>query len=285
MSADTTAAVAIRASAWDDLSLRVLRWGQPARLATTALCLPGFVRTADDYARFAHRHAARRMVVSLDYVGRGHSAWARHTRRYTAQACLRDVTDVCAALHIHRALVVGTSFGGLLAMALGAARPTMLAGVVLNDIGPEIDAAGADGIRRFVSEPHVVGTLDDAAAFLRARLPQLSIKGEAEWSEMAALTFKQGPDGKWRPHWDPRLGQLLDGPRPDLWPLFGALSHIPLLLLHGARSEVLSEATVSRMRSARPDMTVATIPDSGHAPTLAEPASVAAVDAFIDRWG
>jgi pimeloyl-ACP methyl ester carboxylesterase len=178
-------------------------------------------------------------------------------------------------------VVIGTSFGGILAMALGAARPGLLAGVVLNDVGPEIGTAGAAQVRRFVGEDPALPDLDAAATHLRRILPDLSLHTDADWREFAALTYAPGPDTRWHPLWDTRIARTLGAKVPDLWPLFRALVGVPLLLVHGGRSNLLLAETVARMRAERPDMVVAEVPGSGHAPTLAEPAAVAALTAFL----
>lgn len=269
-------------SAWDGLALHVREWGAAVDGHTPALlCLPGLVRTGADFTDLAARHAGRRRVVAIDYAGRGGSGRAAAVERYGPEACLRDVMDVCAALHLHRVAAVGTSFGGLLAMGLAAARPTMLASLVLNDVGPDIGAAGATHIRRFVADDPVLPSLAAAAAHLRAHLPDLSLDGEAEWQRFADLTYARGDDGAWHPRWDTRIATLLDrAPRP-LWPLFGALAGVPLMLVHGERSTVLAAATVARMRALRPDMALVGVPGVGHAPTLSEPVVAAALDAFL----
>ena len=265
---------------WDGLRLHIAEWGDGPRLPL--LCLPGLVRTGADFAGVAARHGNGRRVVALDYVGRGGSDRARRASRYAPEAILRDVMDACAALHVHRAVVIGTSFGGLLAMGLAAARPGLLAGAVLNDIGPELGRDGAREVRRFVGQHVALPDLAAAAAHLRQLLPDLSFHSEDEWRGFAELTYMRGPDALWRPHWDRRIGRLLGGRLRDLWPLFGALAGVPLLLVHGGRSTILPADTVARMRAARPDMAVARVPESGHAPTLAEPESVAALGAFLE---
>jgi pimeloyl-ACP methyl ester carboxylesterase len=266
-------------SAWDGLAVRVVEWGGGDKVPL--LCLPGLVRSSGDFAAVAARHGAGRRVVALDYIGRGASARAPRVARYAPAAMLRDVMDVCAAVHLHRAVVIGTSFGGLLAMALAAARPGLLAGVVLNDVGPELGTAGAALVRRFVGEDPALPDPDAAAAHLRHILPDLSLHGAAEWRAFAALTYAPGPDGRWHPQWDIRIARTLGGKMPDLWPMFAALRNVPLLLVHGGRSDLLAAATVARMRALRPDMAVATVPASGHAPTLAEPEAAAALAAFL----
>ncbi len=266
-------------SAWDGPRLCVREWG--AGPGTPVLCLPGLVRTGADFEDFAALHGDARRVVAVDYLGRGGSDRAREVARYAPEAVLRDVLDMCAALHLHRAVVVGTSFGGLLAMGIAVMRPGLLAGVVLNDIGPEIGAAGEAFIRRFVADDPALADLGAAALHLREMLPHLSFDSEAQWERFAALTYVRGEDGRWHPGWDTRIAGLLTGGGRDLWPLFGALASVPVLLLHGGRSTMLLEETVARMRAARPDMAVCELPDVGHAPSLAEPEALAAVAAFL----
>jgi pimeloyl-ACP methyl ester carboxylesterase len=194
---------------------------------------------------------------------------------------LRDILDVAAALSLHRAVVVGTSFGGLMAMAIAAVRPGLLCRVVLNDIGPEIGAAGEAFIRRFVAEDPALADLAAAARHLRVLLPYLSFTSDEDWQEFARLTYARGADGRWHPRWDRRIADLLVGPTRDLWPFFDALATIPLMLVHGNASTLLLGETVALMRARRPDMAVATVAGVGHAPSLAEPEAASAIDRFL----
>jgi pimeloyl-ACP methyl ester carboxylesterase len=273
------AALTHRITAWDGLVLHAQEWGGGAGLPL--LCLPGLVRTADDFAVVADRHGTGRRVVSLDYAGRGRSAYARSVSRYAPRAILRDVLDICAALHLHRCLVIGTSFGGLLAMGIATARPGLMAGLLLNDIGPEIGSAGAAFIRRFVADDPALPDLETAAEHLRRMLPYLSFASTAEWQAFARNTYAPGPDGRWHPRWDRRLADIVPWRRRDLWPLFAALAPVRLALVHGESSALLLPHTVVRMRSLRPDMAVTSIAGVGHAPSLAEPAATAALERFI----
>ena len=258
--------------AWDGLPLRVLTWDGGDR-GPPVLCLPGLVRTAGDYAAIAPALAASgRRVVALDYAGRGGSGRSRDVNRYAPEPCLRDVMDVCAALHLGRVSVIGTSFGGLLAMALAAARPAMLRSVVLNDIGPDIGAEGEDFVRRFVALDPALGSVEACVAFLKEHLPPLSLHTDEDWRTMVTLTYEQGADGRFHPVWDTAIARLLTGPKPDLWPLFGALSPLPVLLVRGGVSTLLSAETATAMAARHPALTLVTVPGVGHAPTLAEDA-------------
>lgn len=269
-----------RVSAWDGLAIHATSWGEETGLSPL-LCLPGLVRTGEDFSRFGAAHGGGRRVVAIDYPGRGRSGRARDVARYTPEATLRDILDVAAALSIPRAVVVGTSFGGLMAMGIAVLRPGLLGGVVLNDIGPEIGAAGEAFIRRFVAEDPAWPDLAAAAGYLRTVLPTLSFTEEADWLEFARLTYEEGADGRLHPRWDRRIAEMLGGPPRDLWPFFDALEGVPVLLVHGGASTLLLEGTVERMRARRPDMTVAAVANVGHAPTLAEPVAAAAIERFL----
>jgi pimeloyl-ACP methyl ester carboxylesterase len=220
-------------------------------------------------------------MVAPDYAGRGASGYARDIARYAPEACLRDVTDICAALHLDRVIAIGTSFGGLLAMGLAAARPTLLRGVVLNDVGPEIGDRGSDFVRGFVANDPALDSQQACVAWLKARLPPLSLSTQEEWNTMASLTYTEGKDGRFHPLWDTRIARLLHARPPDLWPLFAAMDHVPLLLIRGAESDILRPRTVARMRAARPDMSVVTLSGIGHAPSLSESDSLAALQRFL----
>jgi pimeloyl-ACP methyl ester carboxylesterase len=269
-----------RLSAWDGLPLLVREWND-GDARPPLLCLPGLVRTGEDFAELASMLGAGRRVIAPDYAGRGGSGRSRDVARYAPEACLRDVLDICAALHLHRVVAIGTSFGGLLTMGLGAARPTLLRAVVLNDIGPDIETGGAAFVRGFVADDPALPDIDACAAFLRTRLPHLSLDGDAAWRLMATLTFVQGADGRFHPHWDTAIAGLLGKPVPPLWPLFGGLAHVPLQLVWGEISDILSAATIARMRKERPDMAVVSLPGVGHAPTLTEPPVLRALDDFL----
>ncbi|MCK8783559.1 alpha/beta hydrolase [Roseomonas sp. NAR14] len=278
---------AVSFAARDGLRLAALDWeGPPAGTRTPILCLPGLCRTAHDYEPLAARHAGRRRVVALDYAGHGDSARADSLARYSPEQALRDVLDATAALGLARVALVGTSFGGILAMVLAAFRPRLLAAVALNDIGPRIEPQGRDSVRDFVGHDPAAISLEAAAEFLRERLPPLGIADAAGWRRMAGLTYALGPDGRWHPRWDTRIAEVTgDGAaalEPVLWGCFGALAHLPLLLVHGEASRLLSADTVARMRRMRPDMTLVQLPGIGHAPLLSEPESIRALDAFLD---
>ena len=247
------------------------------------LCLPGVARTALDFVGIGERYADTRRVVALEYAGHGDSERAADPGRYRVEVALRDLLDAMAALHLHRVVLLGTSFGGILAMSLGVLRPGVLAAVALNDVGPRLEPAGLEVVREVIGRDPAFADMGEAAAFLRRVLPPLAAD-EAGWLDLAEKSYVRGEDGKLHPRWDIRIVEAMraeDSGATDLWPLFGALAHVPLLLFWGQESKLLTASTVARMREARPDMAVVGLPGIGHAPRLVEPLAVAALDRFL----
>ena len=268
-------------TARDGLRLSALEWDGPEE-ALPLLCLPGLSRTALDYVSTAERHPATRRVVALDYAGHGESAKAP-LARYTIPNTLGDVLDCMAALRVPRAVVIGTSLGGLLGMVLSVLRPGALAGLVLNDSGPRIDAGGLSGAREVIGSDPRLGSIEECIAYLRRLLPETGIPDD-RWIDAAETTYWRGEDGRYRPRWDTGLIQALpksgSGPT-ELWPMFEALPDVPVLLIWGEASLVLSAATVAGMQRRRPDLQVLALPGIGHSPWLGIPAVAARIDGFV----
>lgn len=280
-----TAPRRVRVSARDGLGLSALDWAGAAG-RSPVLVLSGICRTALDAGGIAARIAGRRRVVALDYAGHGESERPADPRRYRPDLLIRDVLDAMAALHLHRVALVGTSFGGLAAMAIAVMRPASLAAVALNDIGPRIEPVGREEVLDFLGTERSFPDFDAALAWFRARHPPMPLLDEAGWRGFAGRTFREGADGVWQPRWDGRVvAQAVGaeaGPPPDLWPFFGALARLPLMLVWGEASKLVSAATVAEMRRRRPDMRLAALPGTGHAPTLDEAPAAAALDAFLE---
>lgn len=247
--------------------------------------MPGISRTARDFEDLAARHAGRRRVLCPDYRGRGESERARRAAGYSVLAHVEDVRHLLVVTGVHAAILLGTSFGGLLAMGLAAMLPTAVRGVILNDVGPELDHRGLPGIMAFIAQESAPADWDEAVALLKRSFPNLPARDDAGWRRIAHLTWQAGPDGGLRVMWDTRIVQPLLGEKPaDLWPLFRGLRRMPVLALRGALSDVLSAATFDAMAQALPGLLRVTVPDVGHAPALDEAPAESAIDEFLNRF-
>ncbi len=273
-----------RFSARDGLRLYFRDYGDPLSTGVPVLCLAGLTRNSKDFHPLARRLAARRRVLCPDYRGRGRSPYDPDWRNYAPPQILNDAIQLLAATNLHRVVVCGVSFGGFLAMAMGVAAPLALAGVILDDVGPEVDPAVGRQILDYVSTDRPQPDWDTAVAALKARYPNLSRRDETAWRRFAEGSYREAGDGRLHFDWDPAIARPLKQTRggpPDYWPLYRSLRGLPVLAIRGGLSEVLSPATFARMALEKPDLVQLTLPDVGHAPMLDEPETEPAIDDFL----
>lgn len=274
----------------DGLRLHARDYGRADPQAPTVLCLPGLARTAADFDALARHLVARdpgRRVLSLDYRGRGLSARDPDPARYDLPVESADILAVLDALGVTEAVLVGTSRGGLHTMMLAAVRPALLRGAVLNDIGPVIEAAGLARIRGYVGKLPQPASWDEAVAMLREVAgAQFTDLTAADWLAYAETTFSM-EGSAFKPRYDPalmdNLAKLDLDAVPTLWPQFAALGGVPVLVIRGANSDLLSPATATAMTARLPDCTLLTVPGQGHAPLLTDAPTLAAVEQFVTR--
>jgi pimeloyl-ACP methyl ester carboxylesterase len=272
----------------DGLKLHARDYGDAASRLLPVVCLPGLSRTAEDFERLArHLSADGRRVLALDYRGRGLSAWDPNPKNYDLQIESGDIADVLAALGVDRAAFVGTSRGGLHIMLLGALRPALLAGAVLNDIGPVIERAGLERIRGYIGKAPPLRSWDDALAAMK-RIADGRFTGldDAEWLAYAHLTFEERNGilaGRYDPGLMINLASMDLAKIPELWPQFDGLAHLPLMVVRGANSDLLSPETAAAMVARHPGAELVTVPGQGHAPLLRDAATITRIAAFVSR--
>jgi pimeloyl-ACP methyl ester carboxylesterase len=275
------------------LHARIYPAGNPpgaAREPLPVICLPGLSRNVRDFHQFALLVAqdlsAPRRVIALDYRGRGLSDYDPNPENYNIGIECRDVITVCTALGIARAIFVGTSRGGLILHIMAALKPDLIAGAVLNDIGPEIEADGLRDIRDYLSQRSSPATLDDAADGLAriygAAFPALS---RTDWLDMADALYVEKA-GRLVTDYDPKLTdqlQAIDFSKPlaTLWPQFELLAKVPLLVVRGDHSRLLSQETLTRMARSSSAVKTVTAPGQGHAPLLHHPDIFSSVRDFL----
>jgi pimeloyl-ACP methyl ester carboxylesterase len=274
----------------DGLKLHVRAYGSSTSSALPVVCLPGLTRTGADFHRLASALAddaeRPRYVLSLDYRGRGLSGYDSNPDNYSLPVELADLLSVLDALDIGKAVVIGTSRGGLLTMLLGSARPAALAGVVINDIGPVIEPRGLARIKSYVGQLPQPRSFKEAAESLRQLFsPQFPALSAEDWMEFAQRMYRVR-DGRIIPDYDPNLAHALrdtdiERPLPALWEQFDSLSDVPMLIIRGANSDLLSAATVEAMRARRRQCETLVVPDQGHAPLLTDNETISRIAAFV----
>lgn len=264
-------------SAADGLKLYARDYGARVAQALPVVCLPGLARTSADFHDLAlalsQDEKRSRRVLALDYRGRGRSDYDRDWRNYDLKVELDDVLQVLTVAGIGEAVVIGTSRGGLIAMALAAARPALLRGVLLNDIGPVIEGHGLARIRGYVGKLPTPRTYAEGGEVLRSLFnAQFPRSSSDDWQSLARTTWKEA-NGRLVPDYDPALRKVLEAgdlekPVPPLWFLFAGLKGVPVMVLRGANSDLLSAQTLEAMAAAHPDLEAITVPDQGHVPAL-----------------
>ena len=251
------------------------------------LCLHGLTRNARDWAELAERVSPKFRVLVLEFRGRGESEYEPQYSRYNPLTYASDVIELLDQLGIPRAVFVGTSLGGLVTMTVAATAPQRIAATILNDIGPDVDADGVARILTYVGKDRRFKSWDEAANAIAANQgSNFNRYTHGDWLKMARRNCRE-EDGEIRFDYDMAIAEPFkaSGPTPkvDLWPFFAELAKKPLLVVRGARSDLLTADTVAKMQAAAPNMKLAVVPDVGHAPELGEPEAVAAIDAFLDK--
>lgn len=246
------------------------------------LCMPGLTRTMADFD-YLIPHLPPLRLIRMDYRGRGASDWTG-AATYTLLQEARDAVALLDHLGISRAALLGTSRGGLIGMLLGATARDRLLGLCLNDVGPEIDRTGLSRISDYVGRNPAGRTHQDYADRL-SRSPGFADVPKSRWLEEAQRQSVETPDGLRIPY-DPALREAFlaafEGPPADLWPLFDTLAGLPLALIRGANSDLLTPVTVAKMRARRPDMMFAEVPGRAHIPFLDESQSLDLIRRFLD---
>jgi pimeloyl-ACP methyl ester carboxylesterase len=250
------------------------------------LALAGLTRDGRDFDYLA-RHLTGVRLIRLDSRGRGGSDWTG-AATYTVAQEAADALALLDHLGLAQAGIIGSSRGGLLGMVMAASARPRLLGLCLNDVGPVLERAGLERIGRYVGQRPSVSSLEDIADRMAQSMPGFHHVPPERWAEETIRHYvmaSDGPDLTYDPALKAALDAALAAPPVDLWPLFHACAGLPLALIRGANSDVLSAATAAAMRARRPDMIFAEVPDRGHIPFLDEPEALDALTAWIARMG
>lgn len=256
---------------------------------TPVLCLAGLTRNSRDFhdlASFLSKGPEGRAVYTLDYRGRGKSDWDRNWKNYAVPIEALDVIDFLAFAELKEVAIVGTSRGGLVTMIMASLQPSSVSSVVLNDIGPVIERDGLMRIAGYVGRIPLPRDWREARDVVRdvnkRTFPGLS---DEIWDEIAHQWYNE-KRGKPSPGYDPQLKNalsVLDGPVPELWAQFESLTRVPVLVIRGQNTDLLSETTIDRMAQRHARLERHTVPHQGHAPFLKDLPTQQVIGEFFDR--
>ncbi len=246
------------------------------------LCLSGLTRTMRDFD-YLRPHLPPCRMIRMDYRGRGGSDWSG-AETYTVPQEAKDALDLLDHLGLEKVAVIGTSRGGLIGMLLAMLAKPRLIGLLMNDVGPVIERAGLERIFDYVGRNPSKKTYDAAAEAMPRVSPGFANVPASRWREEVEKHYDETPDGL-RINYDPALRQsflaAFEGPAVDLWPLYDAIAPLPVAIIRGANSDLLSRETVAEMARRRPDLIQTEVPDRAHIPYLDEPESIAVVHQFL----
>ena len=248
------------------------------------LCLSGLTRNATDFD-YVLPHLSNARVIRMDYRGRGQSGWAEDFSTYSLPREAQDALELLDHLGLEKTAILGTSRGGLIALLLTEMAPDRITGVCFNDVGPVIETEGLEVILVFIGRNPVWKTRAEAAEALAQRLPGFHNVPASRWAEEADHHFVETDTGL-AINYDPKLRNAVlaefdpKAPASDMWPQFDKLAGLPLAVLRGENSDILSRDTVEEMQ-ARAPMLSAEVADRAHVPFLDEPESLAVLHQWI----
>lgn len=252
------------------------------------LCIPGLTRNARDFEPVADAFAGEWRVICAELRGRGDSDYAKDPATYIPAQYAQDIAALLEQANLARVVALGTSLGGIVTMLLAAHDASRFAGVILNDIGPDIDEEGLDRIKDYVGQGRSFPTWMHAARALKetnlVAYPEFEMQ---DWLRMAKRLMVLGGSGRIAFDYDMHIADPFDAPSPaepfDMWSAFAALAGRPVLALRGELSDILSTKTFARMDHDLPDLEAVTVPRVGHAPTLEEPVAQEAIARLLAK--
>ncbi len=265
------------------------------------LCLAGLTRNSMDFHKLATllstlglpaglsapEPKSRRVIVP-DYRGRGLSEYANDWQTYQPEVELADSLKLLDQLEIEKFAVIGTSRGGLIAMLMGQVIRERLLAVVLNDIGPKLEEDGLLRIAEAINERPVISGWDSLVDGLKKYSVGFSGLSEEDWLAFAHNLYRER-DGKIEPDYDVNLNKTFPSPDfirsgkiPQAWDLFATLKDLPMAVIRGENSDLLSIETVEKMKQAHPGLITTTVPNRAHVPFLDEPEAIAAITECLE---
>jgi len=267
-------------------SVAYTEWGD-ADNPRVLMCVHGLTRLSRDFDRLARALASHYRVVCPDVVGRGRSDWLRNPAHYVVPQYVADMVTLIARLGVDEVDWVGTSMGGLIGISLAGQPGSSIKRLVINDVGPRLDAAAIARIGGYVGVPVSFASVDEAVDYISKVAAPFGLTRRQDWVELVEPTLRRAGE-RWVLHYDPNIAVPFKAVTPEIaaaaeaatWKLYDQIA-CPTLVVRGAHSDLLSHETLVEMMQRGPRATAVEVPGVGHAPTFMHEHEIAIVRDFL----
>lgn len=261
-------------------------WGDPGN-PNVLLCVHGLTRSGRDFDVLAEAFARDYRVVCPDVVGRGRSGRLADARYYGIAQYAADMVTLIARLNVEKLDWFGTSMGGLIGMTIASLPDTPVHRLLLNDVGPHIEAGALERIGEYLGPPVRFDTQQQAIDYLWQISQSFGPHTPEQWRALSEPLLRE-QEGGWTLRYDPRIGEAFRSVTPEqvaagealLWRGLAAFDG-PLLVVRGEQSDLLSRETAARVVERAKHASMVEIPGVGHAPTFVDPAQVQIARTFF----
>ena len=268
-------------------SMAYKEWGDPHN-PNVLVCVHGVTRVSDDFDIMARQFAQTYRVICPDVVGRGRSGRLRNPQYYVIPQYVSDMVTLLARLDAETVDWFGTSMGGLIGLGLASLPENPIRRLVLNDIGPSINATALARIGDYIGQDVRFATSDEAQQFIRTISATFGPHTDEQWHKLAADVLRQDQDGKWGRHYDLRLAEPFKTMTPEaasmgeaaLWAAYDAIT-CPTLLVRGELSDLLLPEVAQAMTERGPKAQLVEIAGVGHAPTFMHAEQIKLAEDFL----
>ncbi|QWE05684.1 alpha/beta fold hydrolase [Polynucleobacter sp. JS-JIR-5-A7] len=261
-------------------------WGDPNN-PKVLLCVHGLTRRGSDFKTLAQAMCKDYYVVCPDVVGRGDSDRLSNPMLYAIPQYVADITELVKKLGVSQVDWFGTSMGGLIGMVYAAMPQSPIRRMLINDVGPKIEPEAIKRLGSYVGQPFAFANRADALTRLNQICASFGVHSPEEWEIYNGPMLIQR-DGVWIMHYDPNISVPFAAVNPimakagemAMWHAFKQI-HIPMLIVRGGDSDLLSAATVAEMCKVNPHARSIEIPNVGHAPAFVKPEQIALAKEFF----
>ena len=260
-------------------------WGNPNN--KVLLCVHGLTRRGSDFKTLAQAMCKEYYVVCPDIVGRGESDRLSNPMLYAVPQYVSDIATLVKKLGVSQVDWFGTSMGGLIGMVYASMPNSPIRRMLINDVGPRIEPEAIKRLGSYVGQPFAFADRADALNRLNEICASFGEHTPQEWEIYNGPMLVQ-KDGKWIMHYDPNISVPFASVNPimakagemAMWHAFKQI-HIPMLIVRGGDSDLLSAATVAEMCKVNPYARSIEIPHVGHAPAFVKQEQIALAKEFF----